>query len=170
VVERWVDTEQTRRLLEQASEGKRKHILAYRYLGLSWSELYRIAEPDVDRRAWLVRVRGTKTKDRDRLVPLAAHVRHVFAPGFHFEKWDYGNGNRDMTNWARAAGVVGEGERFSFNDLRRSFATELVRAGVSTKIVAELMGHVDEKMVNRVYARVAVGAHMSAAVAKLESP
>lgn len=170
VGERWIDTEQTRALLERVSVSRRAHVLVYRYLGLSWSELYQITEPDVNRSAWVVRVRGTKREQRDRVIPIVEHVRQVFAPGFRFAKWDYGNGNRDLTTWARAAGIVGPDERFSFNDLRRSFATELVIAGVPVKFVSELMGHATTDMVDRIYARVAVGEHMSAAVAKLEAP
>jgi integrase len=170
VGERWIDTAQTRALLQRASAGKRPHILIYRYLGLSWSELYQITEDDVNRDSWVVRVRGTKREQRDRAIPVAEHVRTILQPGFTFAKWDYGNGNRDLTRWARAAGIVAEPDRFSFNDLRRSFATELVIAGVPVKFVSELMGHATTKMVDRIYARVAVGEHMSQAVAKLEAP
>lgn len=183
VVERWLDEAQTRRLLAYAAQtglhpkavSKVDHIMVYRYLGLTHSELYRIAPDDVDWRRNEVRVRGTKREKRDRVLPMPKVVREIlsrrFGPGGRgFEYWGQGNGNRDLTAWARAAGLISADERLSFNDLRRSFATELVAKGVPTKHVAELMGHVDEKMVNRIYARVATGSHMHAAIAQLHDP
>jgi integrase len=176
VGERWIDTEQTRALLEHARPKRRgvtdwrPHIIVYRYLGLSYGELYEIRPQDVNRTDWTVWVGGTKTEYRRRNVPIVEHARAAFERGFRFARWGYGNGNRDLTRWARAADIVGVDERFSFNDLRRSFATELVLADVSTFKVSRLMGHVDEKMVARIYARVKAGAHMHDSVRKLEAP
>lgn len=176
VGERWINTEQTQALLERAKPRRRgvndyrPNIRAYRYLGPSWSELYKIREQDVNRESWVVFVGGTKTEYRRRIVPVVEHVRDVFEPSFRFPMWSYGNGNNDLSRWARDVGIVGDGERFSFNDLRRSFATELVLAGVSTFHVAKLLGHKDSKMVELIYARVAAGAHMHSAVALLKPP
>lgn len=178
VVERWLDETQTRRMLaymRASACSKIDHFLIYRYLGLTQSELYRIARADIDWRRNEVRVRGTKREKRNRVLPMPPVVRAVLERRFGrggrgFEVWSRSHGNRDLTNWARAAGVIGLGERLSHNDLRRSFATELVAKGVPTKHVAELMGHVDEAMVNRIYARVATGSHMHDAIAHLHDP
>lgn len=170
IVERWIDTEQTKALLEHVVPARRAHVLAYRYLGLSWSELYKFTDVDVNRTKWVVRVRGTKRKWRDRTIPIVEHIRHLFAPGFNFDVWSCTGGNNDLTKWARYAGIVDADERFSFNDLRRSYATELVLAGVPTFHVAKLMGHKDSSMVELIYARVSAGDHLSSAVAQLRSP
>lgn len=42
-------------------------------------------------------------------------------------------------------------ERVCMNDLRRTFCSWMLHANVSIAVVAELMGHVDTKMVSRVY-------------------
>lgn len=178
IVERWLNEAQTKTLLAYMRAqrcSKIDHFLMYRYLGLTHSELYRISRAGIDWRRNEVRVRGTKRDTRDRVLPMPPVVRAVLELRFGrggrgFEVWSRSHGNRDLTNWARASGVIGIDERLSHNDLRRSFATELVAKGVPTKHVAELMGHVDEAMVNRIYARVATGSHMHDAIAHLHDP
>lgn len=181
VVERWLDEAQTKRLLAHAAQvglhpravSKVDHIIVYRYLGLTWSELYKIER--VDWRRNEVRVKGTKRQTRDRVLPMPRIVREVLLrrlgpKGRGFEMWANANGNQDLTDWGRACGVILPGERLSFNDLRRSFCTELIAKGQSTKLVSELMGHTNEAMVNRIYARVATGAHMHEVMAHLHDP
>jgi hypothetical protein len=48
--------------------------------------------------------------------------------------------------------------------LRRSFATDLAKAGVSPLFLKDLMGHTTTRMLEKVYARVQQGDHMHEAM------
>jgi hypothetical protein len=54
----------------------------------------------------------------------------------------------------------------TLNDLRRTFASWRVQAGVPAKVIANLMGHTSTRMVDLVYGRVGPSDY-EAAIAKL---
>jgi integrase len=56
----------------------------------------------------------------------------------------------------RACALV-EIKRFGFHQLRHSAASRWITLGVSLKVVAEQLGHVDTKMVERYYGHLASG-------------
>lgn len=163
--ERWLPLDEQQRLV--AAAGRPDEITVYLHLGLSKSELFRISPFDCtfDRRE--VRVRGTKTSGRDRVMPMTPEVYEILwrrrSSSPMFEPWLPGNADRELRRWARRAGI----EPISFNDLRRTFATTLAIAGVPQLHLMHLMGHTSGRMLERVYARVQIGQHMHAAVAKL---
>lgn len=166
--ERWLTPDETSRLLAAAPARRREHLLAYRLLGVRKSELYRIEARDVDLAANEVRVRGTKSERSDRRIPLAPEMRAVlsrrmisFPSGPLFEPWT--NADRDLRDAAIKAGLG----PVSFNDLRRSFATELARAEVPSLFLASLLGHTSTRMVEHVYAHVKRGKHLHDAVGRL---
>ena len=64
------------------------------------------------------------------------------------EPW--GSVGRDLPEACERAGVP----RVTLNDLRRTFASWSVQAGVPAKVVANLMGHTSTRMVDLVYGRV----------------
>lgn len=164
--ERWLTVEEQTALVAALPELWREHVIAYLQLGVRKSELHRIEARDV--RAGNVRVRGTKTEGADRVVPMTEQVRVIVErragrtkTGPLFESWH--NADRDL----RAAGKAAKLGAVSFNDLRRSFATQLAIEGVPILHLMHLLGHKSTRMLEQVYARVGQGPHMSAAVAKL---
>jgi integrase len=125
-------------------------------------ELYRITPPDIDWKRNEVRIRGTKTEARDRVMPMPPEVASILRARNRqwpmFENWH--NALRDLAKACQKAGVP----RCNFKDLRRSFATDLAKAGVSPLFLKDLMGHTTTRMLEKVYARVQQGDHMHEAM------
>ncbi|CAN5902815.1 hypothetical protein BH11MYX3_BH11MYX3_15920 [soil metagenome] len=69
---------------------------------------------------------------------------------------------RDLPDACTRAGVP----RVTLNDLRRTFASWSVQAGVPAKVIANLMGHTSTRMVDLVYGRVGPNDY-EAAIARL---
>lgn len=95
---------------------------------------------------------------------------------------DWGSGNRDLkANWQRArtsllSRAKSSGQRadldttlpksLTFNDMRRTFCSQMKNAGVSLEDCAELLGHSDLAMVKLVYGHTSIDT-LRAAVARL---
>jgi integrase len=100
---------------------------------------------------------GTKRTQRRRTVPivtkdqkklLAYALKHAEGKnGLLFRPW--GKVCRDLELACTKIGI----ERCSPNDLRRTCATWLRAAGAPVELVAPVMGHVDSRMVERVYGK-----------------
>jgi integrase len=126
--------------------------------GARRGEAFRAHREDVDLRAWVVKLRGTKTAKSKREIPIPTLYRPLLSAAVKearkaigkpmFEPWE--NARRDIERAAKRAGV----KAVTWNDLRRSFASLLVQAGASNVLVAKLLGHADTTMVDRVYGRV----------------
>lgn len=69
------------------------------------------------------------------------------------ESWAKDNQRKPM----RRACALAEIKRFGFHQLRHSAASRWITLGVSLKVVAEQLGHVDTKMVERYYGHLASG-------------
>lgn len=158
-LENWIDKPQSQRVLMALPAQWRDHFVMYRQLGLDRAELYRL-DPDDDIN-WArneLRVRGTKTVARDRIMPLTRETRAILEARRGktpmFENWH--NALRDLALACKKAGVP----RTTFKDLRRSFATELAIRREPMIMVMHLMGHTSTRMLEQVYARVGQGAHM----------
>lgn len=159
-VERWLTAEQTRLLLAEIREERREHILTYRLLGLRKSELFKIHKSHVDLEKRTVWVYGTKTAGARRPLPLTGDVFDIIVrrmathpTGPLFEDWRPNNADRELRGAAERAGLG----PISFNDLRRSFTTELALKGVPALHLAKLLGHTSTRMVELVYARIHAG-------------
>lgn len=120
--------------------------------------IFRARREDVAPDCSTVRIRGTKNERRDRVVPLALPSQRVLVSwalehadggedGVLFSPWS--NMRRDLHIAAGKLGIPG----FNATDLRRTFGTMLRNAGVEPQLIAPAMGHVDSRMVEKVYGR-----------------
>jgi integrase len=69
------------------------------------------------------------------------------------EPWKKDNQKKPMRRSCKLGGI----KRFGFHQLRHSAASRWITMGVSLKVVAEQLGHVDTKMVERYYGHLASG-------------
>ena len=61
-------------------------------------------------------------------------------------------GASEQARYLDAACKVGKVERATFHDLRRTYGARLARAGVPMAVIAEALGHADERMTRKHYA------------------
>jgi integrase len=144
------------------------------HTGLRFGELTALRWTDVDLVAALLTVRGEEAKsEKTRYIPLNTAAVAVLKtwrgctasgalvfPGCDDET-EIVDIKRAWTPLLQAAQIT----KFRFHDLRHTFASKLVQAGVDLNTVRELLGHSDIKMTLR-YAHLAPE-HKAAAVAKL---
>lgn len=119
-------------------------------LGLRLSEAFRLTPADFDLAGGKVFVGGTKTEQARRYLPILSVTRSLVEEGSRhtpLERWD--DVRRDLARACTRAGI----ERCTPNDLRRSFATLLIEAGVDRDVVRRLLGHTTSAMVDRVYGK-----------------
>jgi integrase len=168
---RWLSPLEYRRLLLRVPMHRRDHVIAYCHLGVSYSELYRIEAHDLDYEGRTVRVRGTKTRHRDRTIPLDVDAwevltrratAHPTGPLFP-DAWSRQRLAQGLKKWSVQAQLP---KVHSTNDLRRTFCSWLANAGVPEGIAARLMGHGGTSMVRAVYAHFG-GETLASAVARL---
>lgn len=145
------------------------------HTGLRFGEACELTWGDVDLVGALLTVRGETSKSsKTRYVPLNKTVLDVLkvwkpdpADGYVFPGEDGGRLVDIKSAWKNLLkSVVGTPiAGFRVHDLRHTFASKLVQAGVDLNTVRELLGHGDIKMTLR-YAHLAPE-HRAAAVAKL---
>lgn len=141
--------------------------------GMRRGELLSARWRDVDLTRAVLTVRGTHSKTgQTRHIPLNSEAVQVLATwknavpsGDHVFTGHDGAPMADIkTAWGRLVRAA-KLENFRFHDLRHTFASKLVQAGVDLNTVRELLGHSDIKMTLR-YAHLAPE-HKAAAVQKL---
>jgi integrase len=143
--------------------------------GLRQGEIFNLDWLDVDLVGAQLTVRGAGAKSgQTRHVPLNSEAVAVLTawrasatPGYVFPgRADGENGRLDNITkaWLHAVKAA-KLETFRFHDLRHTFASKLVMAGVDLNTVRELLGHATLKMTLR-YAHLAPE-HKAAAVQKL---
>lgn len=100
---------------------------------------------------WEAHVRGTKTRESDRVVPVLTIFRPLLKRALpHMPIGEApSNIQRDTAVACRRAGI----EYCSTNDLRRGFCTVLLEHGVSESVARRLLGHSSDTMVRTVYGK-----------------
>jgi integrase len=129
-------------------------------------EVEKIEWPHVDLARGVIQIPKGKTVGR----PVAIHPELVpWLEGFgELADWEgplvepWSNIGRDLPAACLRAGVP----RVTPNDLRRTFASWLIQAGVSNRIVAALLGHTTTRMVDLIYGQLSDAA-LAQAIAKL---
>ncbi|MBW2719108.1 MAG: tyrosine-type recombinase/integrase [Deltaproteobacteria bacterium] len=106
-----------------------------------------------------VHIRDTKTRHRDRWVPLSADARDIVDRRMQtphemlfWPVWTSSQFRESMLRWCPKAGLD---ERIIWKDLRRTFCSWMCQAGVPMHHVIRLMGHGSSQMVERVYMHLA---------------
>jgi integrase len=151
-------------------------VLVSLHTGMRRGELFALTWQNVDMAAGRITVQGATAKSgTTRHLPLnsealavlrgwrdqAADKAELAFPGKHGDALN--NTRRSWEGVLRAAGIT----RFRWHDMRHTFASNLVMAGVDLNTVRELLGHSDYKMTQR-YAHLAPE-HKAAAVERLVS-
>lgn len=116
-----------------------------------WSSVALAKKADVDLKAGLVVVHGSKTAHRQRTIPILKPFRALLvraAKGMPFAPWD--SVRRDLEVACRRAKVG----KVTPRDLRRSHARILRALGVEPSAIGAMLGHRDGRMVERVYGKI----------------
>lgn len=111
------------------------------YTGMRQGEILRMDWKDIDFKENVIKVPITKTK-KFRIIPLHSSLRAILEPSRHaggliFDgslrtlEWEFTKIKRGMKNV----------DHFRFHDLRHTFASLMVRAGVDILTVSKLLGH-----------------------------
>lgn len=148
----WLTADEARKLIAETPPQWRDHVEVYIGLGVRRMELYRIEARDLDLRGNRVHVRGTKTERADRWLPLSPRVKKILAArakarpeGRLFPEWTRAHNDlRDICERAELPAT-------SVSDLRRTFASLMLSAGVSSSVLKELMGHTTTRQIDVVY-------------------
>jgi len=180
---RWLTPDEARQLLQAARASRAPHLHDFILLaintGMRRNEILRLQVRKIDLTTKKIHLEGEETKSgRRRVIPLndtaISAIRSRMA-------WNHSNGiasprlfvqgngrpveqiNTAFTNAVNLAGI----EDFRIHDLRHTFASWLVQAGVPLPEVRDLLGHSSIKQTER-YAHLAPGL-LHKAVAVLDS-
>lgn len=148
IIIRYLSADEEKRLLEACSPSLHSIVMVALHTGMRLGELLHLEWKDVDFEQRLIRVKLTKSH-RTRYLPMNVRVVETLKAlprrpdielvfwnpkrGAHWS-WTHGPG------WQKAIRLSGVKD-FRFQDLRHTFASRLVQAGVPIKVVQELLGH-----------------------------
>jgi integrase len=148
---RFLDEEEEYRLLAECNEHLHDLVVTALHTGFRRNELFSLRPEDVDFAQGLVSVRAGYAKNGEgRSVPMSGTLRDVLRRLVKEAEKDgssylfrnrYGKPYRSCrTPFEYAAEKAGVKD-FRFHDLRHTFASRLIMAGVDIRTVQELMGH-----------------------------
>lgn len=159
--ERWLSVDEYIALFVELQHAAKHHssttdrsdyLLVYCHAGLRKSELFSMRDAHYDPLRHELFVKGTKTEEAPRLVPLTEAAELVIARRIEaakgappFPVWH--TVCRDLERACERIGIAA----VTPNDLRRTFCSWLCNEGVPERVAAELLGHADTTMVRAVY-------------------
>lgn len=98
----------------------------------------------------LLKIQGTKTAGSARTIPVLSFFRELFErDALPHLPIRYKYPSRLVVRACKRLGLP----HASANDLRRTCASRIIASGVSFAVAAKILGHVDARMLERVYAR-----------------
>jgi integrase len=161
---RWLDVDEARRLTNACEPDFRKIVQAGLLTGCRWSELRRLQASDYDAASGTLLV-ATGKGGKKRHVYLTDEGRAAFSDWTaglgrsaamltraNGEPWGSHDQHRPMHMAVQAARLE---TRVTFHGLRHTYASMLVKLGVSLAVVAEALGHQDTRMVSEHYGHLA---------------
>jgi integrase len=151
---RYLSDEERKNLLAACSERLRQIVVIALDTGMRKGELLALRWSDIDLKNRLIQVETSKNGER-RDIPMSDRVYAILKAlpprvdtPYLFANAD-GHHQADLkTTWTTAVRRV-KLENFTFHDLRHTFASTLVMAGVDIRTVQQLMGHKDITMTMR---------------------
>lgn len=159
----WLLPEQVRRLTPEVLPQWRDHFETYLHTGVRRMELYAITADFLDLEGNRVFIDGTKTKKAKRWLPLTERARAILErraaehpTGPLFNEWT--NALHTLKTACERAKVP----RCTVTNLRRTFASALLNAGVTSSVLKELLGHTTTKQIDLVYGQISDAAKQSA--------
>ena len=153
---RYLTDDEEKKLLKLSPEPLKSIILIALNTGMRRGEILNLKWRDIDIKEGIIIVQDSKSKEK-RIIPMNEMVKSVFLNLLSIGGKEYIFENKNgekygedyITHWfekiVKKAGI----KDFRFHDLRHTFASRLVMAGVSLKTVQELLGHKTFTMVLR---------------------
>ena len=160
---RYLSDEEAQCLVAATDNAFRPMVQAAMLTGARYGSLIKAKVRDFDIQAGTLRLLDTKG-GRDQIVYLEEEGEALFArsaakklPGDWLFTHPSGRQWKasEQARYLNAACLKGKVTRATFHDLRRSYGARLARAGVPTAIIAEALGHTDERMTRKHYAHLA---------------
>ena len=150
---RFLTKEEISELLRNCSEKLERMVTCALNTGMRLGEIFNLKWKDIDWKNGLVTVEHTKS-GRTRFIPMNQQLRETFQNIERYAGCPYvfnhdGNRYTDIKKPLQRALKKAGIEDFRFHDLRHTFASHLVMAGVNLKAVQELLGHQSIEMTMR---------------------
>jgi integrase len=161
---RILSDDESRRIVNACEPDFRPIVQAALLTGARWGELRSVRVQDVDLDAGTVRLTDTKAgTDRHCYLEgegralLAQHTlakksRDLVFPDASGKRWADAMQIRRMADASKAGNVDPPA---SFHDLRRTYGARLARGGVPMSVIAQALGHADERITKKHYAHLA---------------
>lgn len=133
----------------------------YILTGCRRSEAFKFNVKDVDRKKGIVYIHGTKTQNSERIIPLFKRLNEYLQTltpdenGYYFASVHEDTVTRDFKRFC---------PNHKLHDLRHTFATRCLEAGVNMKTVQIWLGHADFETTANIYSHVNLDFHKEQAL------